>query len=392
MDELLRLAPIVSRAKVVVCVGPGGVGKTSCSAAIGLHAARQGRRVAVLTIDPARRLANALGLDEIGDTEADIPASAFESLGLSPPKGRLSAMMLDIKSSWDQVIRRHHPDPEARARLLENRFYRALSSSLAGSQEYMAMEKLYELVHRVEDPLDLVVLDTPPAASAVDFLEAPSRMLAALDNDGTRWLINATSGQAQGLRQKVLGAGTSLFMRTLGKLTGVETLKELATMLSGFSLMYDGFQERAESVSRTLADPKTVFIVVSVPRAGPLKDARQFARRLQKKGLTLGAIVLNRFAESPFVDISVEDSRGGSAPLGPEVLARCVRQAGGRAGLAQDLFDEAERIHHESQQHQEKFKELRRAFSGLNIGLVPEFTGDIHDLHGLTLMESALFE
>ena len=189
MAELLRLDGLLATSRCVVCVGPGGVGKTSTSAAIAMQAARLGKRTIVLTIDPARRLANALGLPEIGNEEADVSVDAFGRAGLSPPKGRLTAMMLDIKRTWDDVIQRYHPDPERRAKLLSNRLYVALSTALAGSQEYMAMEKLYELALREKDPLDAIILDTPPANHAVDFLEAPSRMLNALDNDATKWLV-----------------------------------------------------------------------------------------------------------------------------------------------------------------------------------------------------------
>jgi anion-transporting ArsA/GET3 family ATPase len=382
MNAVSTFAPVVGRARVVVCVGPGGVGKTSCSAAIGIHAARQGRRVTVLTIDPARRLANALGLPQIGNLERDIPNSAFESLGLPPPSGRMSAMMLDIKTSWDHVVRSYHPDPVVRERLLDNRFYRTLSTSLAGSQEYMAMEKLYELVNRKEDPLDLVVLDTPPAASAVDFLEAPNRMLAALDNDATRWLLNATSS-GSGLSKRIFGASSSLLVRTIGKFTGMETLNELSSMLTGFSSMYAGFQQRAGAVKQTLGDPRTVFMVVSSPRNGPLKDAEQFTRRLLKKELTLGGIVLNRATADPFTD--------GNKPLGLSYLTKVFEECGGSPNLAKQVFEEADLRAKEFELQTKLIARLSERFHGLNTRLVPDFTGDIHDLYGLTLMENALF-
>ena len=382
MNVVQTLAPVVSRARVVVCVGPGGVGKTSCSAAIGIHAARQGRRVAVLTIDPARRLANALGLPQIGNLERDIPNSAFESLGLTPPSGRMSAMMLDIKTSWDHVVRSYHPEPDVRERLLENRFYRTLSTSLAGSQEYMAMEKLYELVHREEDPLDLVVLDTPPAASAVEFLEAPNRMLAALDNDATRWLLKATSS-GNGLSKRIFGASSSLLVRTIGKFTGMETLNELSSMLAGFSSMYSGFQQRAGSVNQTLSDPRTIFMVVSSPRKGPLKDAEQFTRRLLKKELTLGGIVLNRATADPFT--------GGHSPVSVAYLTKVFEDCGGSPNLAKQVVEETNLRAKEYQTQTKMIARLSERFHGLNTRLVPDFTGDIHDLYGLTLLENALF-
>ena len=382
MNPQSPFTPIVSRARVVVCVGPGGVGKTSCSAAIGIHAARQGRRVAVLTIDPARRLANALGLPQIGNQERDIPKSAFESMGLEAPAGRMSAMMLDIKTSWDHVVRRYHPDPVVRERLLENRFYRTLSTSLAGSQEYMAMEKLYELVNRQDDPLDLVVLDTPPAASAVDFLEAPNRMLGALDNDATRWLVNATASNG-GIGKKIFGASTSIFVRTIGKFTGMETLNELSSLLSGFSDMYDGFQERAQAVNKTLADPRTIFMVVSSPRGGPLQDAEQFTRKLLKKELTVGGIILNRAVANPF-------GNAGQA-LSEEKLIQIFGDCGGSPAFTAQVIEETKLRTKEFESQTVLIRELSERFRGMKTCLIPNFTGDIHDLHGLTLMENELF-
>ena len=381
MMDAAYLKETVKRAKVIVCVGPGGVGKTSCSAAIGIHAARQGRRVAVLTIDPARRLANALGLPSIGNEEKDIPRSAFEKVGLEPPEGRISAMMLDIKTAWDRVVQNYHPDPAERDKLLNNKFYRSLSTSLAGSQEYMAMEKLYELVHRKEDPLDLVVLDTPPAASAVDFLDAPSKMLGALDNDATRWVLSS-SGSGRGIG-KLVGMSTSLFSRTIGKFTGTEVLDELSVMLQGFSGMYEGFRERARAVSQILGDPRTIFLVVSAPKLGPLRDAEQFARNLMSRDLTIGAFLLNRATYDPF-------SKSDSMP-DPDKLRTKVQDLGGSVHLVSLLEREAAFRQSQAKKEEELVERLSRSFSGLQTSLVPEFPGDIHDLIGLNLMENQLF-
>ena len=381
MIDSTALHETVHRAKVIVCVGPGGVGKTSCSAAIGIHAARQGRRVAVLTIDPARRLANALGLPSIGNEEKDIPRSAFEQVGLEPPKGRISAMMLDIKTAWDRVVQNYHPNPTERDRLLNNKFYRSLSTSLAGSQEYMAMEKLYELVHRKEDPLDLVVLDTPPAASAVDFLDAPSKMLGALDNDATRWVLSSsTSSRGIG---RLVGISTSLFSRTIGKFTGTEVLDELSVMLQGFSGMYEGFRERARAVSEILGDPRTIFLVVSAPKAGPLRDAEQFARNLMSRQLTIGAFLLNRATYDPFTNPNSE--------LDSAELIEKLQSLGGSDALASLLEREAKFRQSQASREIELVHKLSRSFSGLQTSLVPEFPGDIHDLIGLNLMENKLF-
>jgi len=371
---------LVETAKIIVCVGPGGVGKTSTSAAAGIHAAYAGRRVIVMTIDPAKRLANALGLPRIGNEEKDIPPEAFSVLERGPPSGRMSAMMLDIKQAWDDVVTRYHPDPVLRERLLNNRFYEALSTALAGSQEYMAMEKLYELTHRVEDPPDLIVLDTPPAASAVDFLEAPSRMLDALDNDATRWLLEPYSKKAK-VTKKLFGAGSSFFIRTIGRLTGAETLQELAELLSCFNGMYEGFRERARAVGELLADDGTQFVVVSSPRPGPVADARSFHKRLRADGISVGGIVLNRAAVDPFV----------WRDPAPDDLRAAVKAAGGADELAERLIRAAEVDHDEALSERATADKVRRDIPDVPVSVVPELSRDVHDIQSLDTLRQCLF-
>ena len=372
---------VVANAKVVVCVGPGGVGKTSTSAAIGMHAARRGRRVIVLTIDPAKRLANALGLPEIGNEERAIPASAFEAAGATAPEGQMSAMMLDIKRAWDDVVNKYHPDPEVRDRLLANRFYNALSTALAGSQEYMAMEKLYELSTRTEDPLDLIVLDTPPAASAVDFLDAPNRMLAALDNDGTRWLLEPYSARKR-VTQKLFDAGSTFFIRTIGRFTGIETLQSLAEMLSGFAGMFEGFRTRARAVRAILGDDATRFVVVSAPRPGPIADARAFAERLIGDEIHVGAIVLNRATVDPFDHGEPLDLAGVES-----ALDRCS----GNAALAEPLVAEAHRAGGAAAAERGHAETLASEFNDIPVVTLPELSRDVHDLTSLETLRGYLF-
>ncbi|MEO1335806.1 MAG: ArsA-related P-loop ATPase, partial [Myxococcota bacterium] len=287
------LASTVLSNRCVVCVGPGGVGKTSTAAALGMYAAAAGKRTVVLTIDPAKRLANALGLSEIGSVERPVSAAAFEQAGLPPPKGQLSAMMLDIKQAWDEVIRRYHPDEEKREKLLNNRLYQAMSTALAGSQEYMAMEKLHALSTRSEDPLDVIILDTPPANHALDFLEAPSRIVNALDNDATRWLVEPYQNQGR-LSRRLFDAGSTFFIRTISKFIGTEMLEDLAELLVGFQGMFEGFQARAATVSGLLSAEDTVFVVVTAPSAVGVADAEAFVSRLEAREHRVGAVILNR--------------------------------------------------------------------------------------------------
>ena len=377
---MIDLQTAVRESRVIVCVGPGGVGKTSTSAAIGIHAAYAGRRVIVLTIDPARRLANALGLPRIGNEERVIPDEAFDVLDIGPPKGRMSAMMLDIKRAWDEVVTRYHPDPVLREKLLHNRFYETLSTALAGSQEYMAMEKLYELTTRAEDPPDLIVLDTPPAASAVDFLEAPSRMLDALDNDATRWLLEPYTTKGR-VTKKLFGSGSSFFIRTIGKLTGVELLQELAELLSCFNGMYEGFRDRARSVRSILADERTRFVVVSTPRPGPVADARSFHHRLVKDHIGVGGIVLNRAVVDPF-----------HQQVGlPSALRAAVQAAGGTAALSERLIHAADAAHEEALAERAIAAAVARDIPGTPVSVVPELSHDVHDITSLHQLRRCLF-
>ena len=222
--------------RMVVCVGPGGVGKTTVAAAIGLGAAVDGARVLVCTIDPARRLANALGLSSLGNVESRVPEHKFTEAGLRP-KGALFAMMLDVKRTWDDLVTRHAPDAARRERILKNRLYQQMSSALAGSQEYMAMEKLYELA--TDRDYDVVVLDTPPTAHALDFLDAPDRILDFLGNETARALLAPAAAAGKiGLRLAQLGGGA--IAKTLARFTGPAVLSDLGDFLQSFQGMYEG--------------------------------------------------------------------------------------------------------------------------------------------------------
>lgn len=372
------LSEVLAQARCVVCVGQGGVGKTSTSAALAIEAARQGRRTAVLTIDPARRLANALGLPEIGNIEREVPKAAFEAAGLEAPEGKLTALMLDIKQAWDEVVDSYHPDPERKQRLLQNRLYEAMSSALAGSQEYMAMEKLYQLSTRTEDRLDVIILDTPPANHAVDFLEAPSRMLDALDNDATRWLLEPYE-RRRGLASRIFDAGSGLFIRTISRFTGTELLEDLAELLSGFQGMFQGFRDRAAAVRTILAAADTSFVVVSTPSEAGLVDARAFRDRLRERQLRVGSVVLNRATPAPF--------SAGEAPA-PEALARALASTPELAARLEALaMERAE----EALAHREAAEELALETEGCAVVAVPQLPRDVHDLEGLERLRQGLF-
>src|SRR5512143_1756857 len=238
----------VAGKRIAVCVGPGGVGKTTLAAAVALQRALEGGRVLVCTIDPARRLANALGLETLGNVEAHVPAHKFREAGLAP-RGQLFAMMLDVKRTWDDLVARHAPDRARQERIYKNRIYQQLSSALAGSQEYMAMEKLYELA--TERDYDLIVLDTPPTAHALDFLEAPDRILDFLGNETARKLFSPAVGATR-LGARIFQLGGSYVARTLSRFTGSDVLRDVGEFLGQFQGMYDGFKERASAVRSLL--------------------------------------------------------------------------------------------------------------------------------------------
>jgi anion-transporting ArsA/GET3 family ATPase len=377
---LSDLAELLEGGRCLVCVGPGGVGKTSAAGALGLACAHAGHRTAVLTIDPARRLANALGLPEIGNTERDIDPDAFRARGLSVPPGRLSALMLDIKQAWDEVVARHHPDEAGRRQLLDNPMYQALSTALAGSQEYMAMEKLYQLAHREEDPLERIILDTPPAHHAVDFLEAPSKIVDALSNDATRWLLEPLT-QKNSVGRRLFDAGSGLFVRTVARLTGNEILSQLGQLLEGFQAMMDGFRERAAAVDALLSSEATRFVVVSRPSADGVHSAGTFADRLRARGARVSAVVLNR---AP-LDL---DDVGLRRPL-PDGWEEAVARAGGSPDLAQRLHDAACDTADAYAAARERAVDLAEA-SGLPVHLLPELDVDVADLAGLDALRCKL--
>jgi anion-transporting ArsA/GET3 family ATPase len=367
------LTQAVAGRQVLVCVGSGGVGKTSVAAALGLARARQGGRVLVCTIDPARRLANAMGLGTLGNVEARVPDHAFQEAGLKP-QGELFAMMLDVKRTWDDLVTRHAPDPARRDRILKNRLYQQMSAALAGSQEYMAMEKLFELAS--DRDYDLIVLDTPPTAHALDFLDAPDKILDFLGSDAARTLLAPALGAGRlGVRLAQLGSG--YFARTLARFTGAQMLADLAEFLAGFQGMYEGFQARAAAVRRLLARPTTGFVLVSSPSPLSIDEVLAFHERLHAEAMPVAGLVANR----------VTPDLWGEAPLPDEAALREAL-----------LEDEAlcARLALTLREHQRLAKAdaaaLARLFAAVPgpRAIVPRLDHDVHDLTGLATLASHL--
>jgi len=279
MDSLLATK------EIVVACGPGGVGKTTTAAASALMAAvNHGSKVLVLTVDPAKRLANALGLDGIGNAEHRVPNSAFKAAGVKP-RGELWAAMLDTKESWDSLIRHHAPDEQTRDEILANPLYQNISGRFIQSHDYIAMERLYEIHLSAE--YDLIVVDTPPTRNALDFLDAPERMADFFSSRLLRWLIVP-------YRSKLVNVATKPFYQISDRILGTEFMSDISEFFILFQTMYDGFVERSKSVGRLLSDRRTTFVVVSTLEATPLREAEFFAEQLTERKLHLGAIILTR--------------------------------------------------------------------------------------------------
>ncbi|MBW2733700.1 MAG: ArsA family ATPase [Deltaproteobacteria bacterium] len=287
--EASGLLSLVQRKRILITVGAGGVGKTTTAAALGLLAVGCGRRTLVMTIDPARRLAVSLGLDELGHEERKVPGEKLEAAGL--PEGLLFASMLDQKSTFDEVITRHAADRVTAERILNNKLYHEISTRLAGGQEYAAMEKLYELVR--SDAYDLLVLDTPPTANAFDFLEAPAKMVALLDSPAVKLFVKSyeTAGR---LSFKLLSFGSRYVFRRLARFVGGAFLDDVAEFFADMHSLLDGFGQRAAEVTKLLKGEEVGFVIITTPDRRSIDQAQLFSERLAADGLAVGAVVVNR--------------------------------------------------------------------------------------------------
>ncbi len=356
--------------RIVVCCGSGGVGKTTTSAALALSAAEAGRRVVVLTIDPARRLAQSLGLEELDNEprQVDVPGIA----------GRLDAMMLDMKRTFDDIVVAHST-PERAELILANPFYQTLSSSFAGTQEYMAMEKLGQL--RTAERWDLIVVDTPPSRSALDFLDAPNRMSRFLDGTMIRLLTApARAGGRAGF--KFASAGLLFFSRIISKVLGGQLLRDISSFVSALDTMFGGFRERATATYELLRRPGTWFVVVATPEPDALREASYFVDRLSAEGMPLAGLVLNRTHPPASTRLSATRAEAAAEAVGDDDGAPATLVAG------------ALRVHAERMTLAAREQRLADRFTSahpeVGIRAVPAAAGDVHDLDGLRVMAEAL--
>jgi anion-transporting ArsA/GET3 family ATPase len=364
----LELAELIAdpETRIVVCCGAGGVGKTTTSAALALAAAEAGRTVVVLTIDPARRLAQSLGLVELDNEprRVDVPEAT----------GELHAMMLDMKRTFDDIVVAHST-PERAEQILANPFYQSLSSSFSGTQEYMAMEKLGQL--RATEQWDLIIVDTPPSRSALDFLDAPNRMSRFLDGPMIRLL---TAPSRAGL--KFVSAGFLVFSRIISKVLGGQLLRDISAFVTALDTMFGGFRERATATYELLRRPGTWFVVVATPEPDALREASYFVDRLSSEGMPLAGLVINRTHPPATTTLSATRAEGA---------AEEVAEAGG-AGA--ELASAALRVHAERMVLAAREQHLADRFTSahpeVRVRTVPATAGDVHDLDGLRLMGAAL--
>jgi anion-transporting ArsA/GET3 family ATPase len=376
----MGLKDVVATHRVVVCVGSGGVGKTTTSAALALDAALGGKRVLCLTIDPAKRLANSMGLTAMTTEEQLVSPELFAAAGLSA-KGALSAMMLDTKRTFDDLVTRHASSPERARRILNNRLYQYISTSLAGTQEYMAMEKLHAV--RKASDYDLIVLDTPPTGNALDFLDAPEKLVGVLDSPAIRWFIQAFSGAGK-VGFSLVGRGAQMVLRGLAKFTGGEFLESVAEFVTDINDLFGGFTHRAKDVSDALRGTDVAFVLVTSPDPLAVQEAIFFAEKLREHRMHQKATVINRV--TPLLD----EPHGTEAEVKAE-LGRLLPQDSDIQGLEDKLWQALDEERTRAVTDRVEVERLK-ALTG-NKGLyveVPTFEEDVHDLRALAKVATYL--
>jgi anion-transporting ArsA/GET3 family ATPase len=348
--------------RILVCCGSGGVGKTTTAASLALRAAELGRRTVVLTIDPARRLAQSMGLTELDNTPRRV-VGVDASAG-----GSLDAMMLDMKRTFDEIVLTH-ADPGKAQAILENPFYQALSSSFAGTQEYMAMEKLGQLA--ATGDYDLIIVDTPPTRSALDFLDAPERLTTFLDGRMVRILMAPAKASGKAYL-KVVSTGFNVFTSVISKIIGAQVLQDVSQFVAALETMFGGFRERAQATYDLLKAPGTAFVVVAAPERDALREAAYFVERLAEESMPLAGLVVNR----------VHRSAGDLSPERSLAAAQALEESGGH-----DLAATVLRLHADRMALATRERRLQERFTGAHPGVkvveVAALPGDVHDLDGL---------
>lgn len=367
------LDTVLNHHRIVICAGSGGVGKTTTAAALAVRAALGGRRTIVMTIDPAKRLANSLGITA--------PSALGQPTSVdSLPQGMLSAMMLDQKGAWDALVERHAPTAEIRERILSNRFYQHLSQSFAGSQEYMAIEQLCDLYD--SNRYELIVVDTPPTRHALDFLEAPQRLADFLDRNVIKWFVKPYFS-ASWATMRLVNRSVGFLFKRLEDATGISALVEVSEFFTSMSGLFEGFEPRVRRVDKLLRSKETAFVLVASPEEQVLREAEYFYSRVQDLGIPLKAVVFNR------VHRDFGQTQGAERLL---PLADLLRQAVGDAAVAARLcsnFDRYETLGRGDAVRIEAFR--AQILRPVATAEVPNFNADVHSIAGLSLMHPYLF-
>ncbi len=384
------LGALLAAKEVVVCCGSGGVGKTSIAAATALGATeRIGGRVLVLTVDPARRLASALGVGELGNLARRVPNAALEAAGIEP-RGELWAAMLDTKQSWDELVLRHAPDDATAYRILDNRLYHNLTARFVQSHDYIAMERLYDL--HASGEYDLIVVDTPPTRNAIDFLDAPARMAEFFGGRLLRWLtLPYRVGGKRGTR--LLDVASRPFYQVADRLLGSRFLQEIAEFFLNFQSMYEGFVERAKAVEALLADRRTTFVVVTTLEDAPRREAESFRDELAMRALPVGALILNKTLPDWFLDPAGSFAASTIEDRSEELAANLVR-----SGAVDDASRTARVLRTVAESYRNfsvvaaREAEIRTELASSTLTVrVPSRDCDIADLAGLDWIATHLF-
>jgi anion-transporting ArsA/GET3 family ATPase len=366
----VSIAEVLGGKRVCVCAGSGGVGKTTTSAAIALGMAEQGSKVAVVTIDPARRLANALGLEQLHNEPHRVEPDRLAARGIEL-RGELWAMMLDPKRTFDELIERVAPDADRAEQIKANRVYRELSTAVSGSQEFTAIAKLYELQN--ESEFDLLVLDTPPSRNALDFLDAPGRLTSFLEGRALKAFVRPT-----GIGMRVLGRGATPLLAALRRVTGVDLLSDLSTFFGLLGDMTEDFSRRAAQVEQMLKAPTTAFVLVTSAQREPIEEAIWFRQTLEESGLPFAGVIVNRVHH---------DMLGDAEPDHLEAALNDAVSSDLAAAVAQNFHD----YHALARRDEQNIDRLRSELSGEPLLLVPQLDDDVHDFHGLARVERYLF-
>ena len=381
MSEVHTLSDVVDHGRIAICCGSGGVGKTTTAAIIAIEGARRGRRAVVVTIDPAKRLANALGLDGLTNEPHVIDAARWDPGDDRVRGGELSAMMLDTKSTFDGLVTRYAESDDQAQRILGNNFYRNISGALSGTQEYMAMEKLHELYE--DGGFDLIVVDTPPSRHALDFLDAPARLLRLLNNPIFRILmVPARTGL------KIAGAAVQAFIRTVSKVIGAAVVDDIVAFFRSFEGMEEGFRTRAARVVEILGQPETRFVLVTSPRRDAIEEARFFAERIGDHDLSVDALIVNR-VHPRFGDELAAGLRARADTLRElNVATRTERAA--RDRLAARYLNLAE-FNEIAERERANIETVRVRTRSAAVAYVPYLAHDVHDFKALAEVGDILF-